>query len=106
LRSASPLFFADKIRVPVLVAQGVHDPRVKKQESDQIVDALRNNNIEVKYILKDNEGHGFRNQENKIEFYQEMEQFLQKHLMKRTPANEQTPMLQPGLFVPPSGGKN
>ena len=80
LTAASPLFHADKIKVPLLVAQGANDPRVKKAESDQIVEAVRRQGIEVQYIVKDNEGHGFRNQENRFEFYRAMEDFFSKHI--------------------------
>ena len=76
----SPLFHADNIKVPVLVAQGANDPRVNKAESDQIVDALKERGIEVEYMVKDNEGHGFRNEENRFDFYRAMERFLGKHL--------------------------
>lgn len=80
LWATSPLFHADNIKVPVLVAQGANDPRVKIQESDQIVEALRSRNIETAYIVKDNEGHGFSNEENSFEFYEAMDIFLAKHL--------------------------
>lgn len=79
-QATSPLFHADNITVPVLVAQGANDPRVKIQESDQIVEALRSRNIETTYIVKSNEGHGFSNQENTFEFYEAMETFLATHL--------------------------
>lgn len=76
----SPLFHADKIKVPLLVAQGANDPRVNKAESDQIVEALKERGIEVEYMVKENEGHGFRNEENRFDFYRAMERFLGKHL--------------------------
>jgi len=76
----SPIFHADKIKVPMLVAQGANDPRVNKGESDQIVEALRERGIEVEYMVKENEGHGFRNEENRFDFYRAMEKFLGKHL--------------------------
>jgi dipeptidyl aminopeptidase/acylaminoacyl peptidase len=76
----SPVFHADDIKVPVLVAQGANDPRVNKAESDQIVEALKKRGIEVVYMVKDNEGHGFRNEENRFDFYRAMEEFLGKHL--------------------------
>ena len=79
-RETSPFFNADQIRVPLFVAQGANDPRVTKQESDQIVDALRGRGIDVEYLVKDNEGHGFQNGENRFEFYRAMEAFLDKHL--------------------------
>ena len=80
LASASPLLHIDKIKAPLFIAQGANDPRVKKSESDQIVEALQKAGIEVPYMLKDNEGHGFYNEENQFDFYREMEKFLQKHI--------------------------
>jgi dipeptidyl aminopeptidase/acylaminoacyl peptidase len=79
-KKISPIFHADMIKVPLLVAQGANDPRVNKQESDQIVEALKKRGIEVSYMVKDNEGHGFMNEENRFDFYRAMEEFLGKHL--------------------------
>ena len=86
LRQVSPVFHADKIKAPLLVAQGANDPRVNKDESDQIVEALKKRGVEVQYMVKDNEGHGFRNEENRFDFYGAMETFLETHLQpdKRT----------------------
>ncbi len=80
LRATSPVFHVDKIKAPLLIVQGAKDPRVKQSESDQMVKALRKNGIDVEYLLKENEGHGFRNEENRFEFYNTMEEFLLKHL--------------------------
>jgi dipeptidyl aminopeptidase/acylaminoacyl peptidase len=80
LHDASPLFFVDRIVTPLFVAQGANDPRVKQAESDQIVNALRARGVDVKYMLKENEGHGFSNEENQFEFYEAMDAFLAKHL--------------------------
>ncbi len=80
LRAVSPVFHADAIRSPLLVAQGANDPRVKQSESDQIVAALRARNVDVTYIVKDDEGHGFQNEENRFELYREIERFLGEHL--------------------------
>ncbi|WP_223553854.1 S9 family peptidase [Lysinibacillus sphaericus] len=82
LTAASPIFHVDKIKTPLFVAQGANDPRVNKAESDQIVEALRARGVDVEYMLKDNEGHGFQNEENKIEFYNAMLKFLDSHLKK------------------------
>ncbi len=76
----SPLFNVGRIRCPLLVAQGANDPRVRKEESDQIVAALRARGIECEYVLKENEGHGFSNEENQFEFYRRMEEFLDRHV--------------------------
>jgi dipeptidyl aminopeptidase/acylaminoacyl peptidase len=80
LEAASPVFHADKIRAPLLIAQGAKDPRVNVDESDQMVAALKKRGVAVEYILKDNEGHGFHNEENRFEFYEAMERFLARHL--------------------------
>jgi dipeptidyl aminopeptidase/acylaminoacyl peptidase len=83
LRQVSPVFHADRISAPLLVAQGANDPRVKKAESDQIVQALRQRGVAVEYIVKNNEGHGFHNEENRFDFYRRMESFLARHLGSR-----------------------
>ena len=79
-RETSPLFHADRIRAPLLVAQGANDPRVRKEESDQIVAALRERGVPVEYIVKENEGHGFLNEENQFAFYRAMEAFLKEQI--------------------------
>ena len=80
LEAVSPVFHAENIKIPLLVAQGANDPRVNKAESDQIVEAVRKAGKDVVYIVKDNEGHGFHNEENRFDFYIELEKFLKKHL--------------------------
>ena len=80
LRDASPVFHVDNIKAPLFIAQGLNDPRVPKPESDQMVEALKKKGIDVPYMVKDNEGHGFRNEENRFDFYGAMEQFFFKHL--------------------------
>ena len=77
LRAISPVFHADRIKSPLFIAQGARDPRVNKAESDQMVAALAARGIKVEYMVKDNEGHGFHNEENRFEFYEAMEKFLQ-----------------------------
>lgn len=80
LTAVSPVFHVDQIKTPLFVAQGANDPRVNKAESDQIVEALKARGVDVKYMVKDNEGHGFMNEENSIEFYQAMIEFFDSHL--------------------------
>jgi len=82
LTAASPVMHVDKIKTPLFVAQGAKDPRVNKAESDQMVEALKKRGVAVEYMVKDNEGHGFANEENRFEFYEAMEKFLGKHLKK------------------------
>lgn len=82
LKKASPVFHADKMTAPLFIAQGANDPRVNIDESDQMVAALKEKGVEVEYMVKDNEGHGFHNEENRFDFYRAMEKFLNQHLMK------------------------
>ena len=91
-RKISPVFHADKIQVPLFVAQGAKDPRVNKDESDQMVNALKERGIDVEYLVKENEGHGFRNEENRFEFYEAMEGFLAKHIGDSTSTEVKTQM--------------
>ena len=83
MTASSPVFHVDKIKTPLFVAQGANDPRVNKNESDQMVEALKKRGIEVQYMVKDNEGHGFHNEENRYDFYGAMEGFFTKHLMAK-----------------------
>ncbi len=90
LESRSPLFKADRIRVPLLIGQGANDVRVTQVESDQIVAAMRKNNKPVEYLLFPDEGHGFARPENRLKFYAAAEQFLAKYLGGRAePASEE-----------------
>ncbi len=82
MRENSPVFNVDKIKAPLFIAQGANDPRVNKDESDQMVKAMKDRGLEVEYMVKDNEGHGFRNEENRFDFYRTMEAFLEKQLIK------------------------
>lgn len=80
LHNASPVFFVDRIQCPLFIAQGATDPRVNKDESDQVVAALKARGVEVQYMVKENEGHGFHNEENRFEFYEAMDKFLDQHI--------------------------
>jgi dipeptidyl aminopeptidase/acylaminoacyl peptidase len=82
LEAVSPVNHADKIKTPLFIAQGAKDPRVNKAESDQMVEALKKRGVDVQYMVKDNEGHGFSNEENRFDFYEAMEKFLAQHLKK------------------------
>lgn len=80
LKSRSPLFFIDRIQKPLLIGQGANDPRVKQAESDQIVEAMRQADKPVEYVLYPDEGHGFARPENRLHFYAIAEEFLAKYL--------------------------
>lgn len=78
LATKSPLTYYDKITKPLLIAQGANDPRVKRAESDQIVNKMIENKIPVTYLLYPNEGHGFARPENKASYHAIAEHFLGK----------------------------
>jgi len=94
LRAASPLFSAEKIKVPLLIGQGANDPRVKQAESEQIVAAIEKNGGGVTYVLYPDEGHGFARPENRIDFNARAEAFLGACLGGRVeplPAGDRVP---------------
>jgi dipeptidyl aminopeptidase/acylaminoacyl peptidase len=80
LMSRSPISYVDKIKRPLLIAHGANDPRVKQNESEQIVRAMKERSIPVTYVLYPDEGHGFVRPENRLSFYAVAEAFLAKYL--------------------------
>ncbi|MFW5653796.1 MAG: alpha/beta fold hydrolase [Planctomycetota bacterium] len=80
LRDMSPLTHVDEIVRPLLIGQGANDPRVKQQESDQIVHAMQQKDLPVTYVLFPDEGHGFAKPENNKAFNAVWEVFLAEHL--------------------------
>lgn len=80
LLSRSPITYVDKIDRPLLIGQGANDPRVKQQESQQIVQAMQQKNIPVTYVLFPDEGHGFARPENRLAFFAVAEAFLAEQL--------------------------
>ncbi len=84
LNDRSPLSFVDKIKKPLLIAQGANDPRVKQSEADQIVKAMTDKKIPVTYVLFPDEGHGFARPNNSLAFNAVTEAFLAVQLGGRT----------------------
>lgn len=80
LEERSPLNYVENITVPMLIVQGANDPRVVQAESDQMVQALRENGNEVYYLVYENEGHGFAIEANRLEFAGRVEEFLYTHV--------------------------
>jgi dipeptidyl aminopeptidase/acylaminoacyl peptidase len=80
LKSRSPLFKANRIKIPMLIAQGANDPRVKRAESEQIVAAIKKAGKPVEYLVFEDEGHGFARPENRLKFHAAAEAFLARHL--------------------------
>ena len=79
-KAISPVFHADRVRIPVLFAQGGKDGFSSLTDANQFVQKLKNNNIPVRYIYREEEGRRFRSEENIIHYYQEVETFLRDYL--------------------------
>lgn len=83
LNANSPFYNVEKINAPVLIAHGANDSKIELSSVNNFVKKLTDIGVEVKYIIKDDEGHGFKKEENRIEYYQEVEKFLAKHIKGR-----------------------
>ncbi len=81
--AVSPLFHAERIKVPLLIVQGGKDPRVNVNETNQFVKKLRKRGIPVTYMVKEDEAHSLRKPENRLEFYRTLEKFLAENLNKK-----------------------
>jgi dipeptidyl aminopeptidase/acylaminoacyl peptidase len=86
LTQRSPLTHADGITAPLFILQGACDPRVPRAESDQLVDSLRGRGVDVRYDVFDDEGHGFTDRSNELYAYEEVANFLKRHLLARREA--------------------
>lgn len=80
MKQRSPLYYAEDIKIPLLIAQGANDPRVPQSESDQMVDALKSAGIPVTYMLFPDTGHGFGSDADRKKFYSAMEKFFADNL--------------------------
>ncbi|MFN2111656.1 MAG: S9 family peptidase [Anaerolineales bacterium] len=79
-RERSPVFFADRIRDPVLIFQGGQDPIVPQDQAEQIIKALEENGVPYEYHLYPEESHGFKEAKNIADFYQNTERFIRQFL--------------------------
>ncbi len=82
MEKIAPLNNAKNIKVPLFVVQGKNDPRVPYTEAEQIVAAVRKNNVPVWYLLADNEGHGFARKLNADYLFYCTVQFYEMTLLK------------------------
>jgi len=98
LRRVSPLFNAEKIKVPLMVLQGANDPRVLKVESEEIVAAARKNGVAVEYVLFPDEGHGFVKKENQIRGYTGVIAFLDEFELTLLVSSLALALSGPGAF--------
>jgi len=83
LNRISPLTNAERIRGPMFIVQGLHDPRVPVSEAEQIVKAIRKNDVDVWYLLAEDEGHGLSRKSNRNFFQQALVLFLEKYLISK-----------------------
>ncbi|TMH96635.1 S9 family peptidase, partial [Candidatus Bathyarchaeota archaeon] len=84
-RDRSPLFFADRIRAPLLLLAGQHDIRCPAEETRQMAEAARKNGVTVEVKIYENEGHGFVRRENEIDSIKRVATFLETHVKQRSP---------------------
>ncbi|UCH79069.1 MAG: S9 family peptidase, partial [Candidatus Coatesbacteria bacterium] len=80
LRSRSPLFHVDRIKIPMLLVYGANDARVKLSEGEQIREAMEAKGIDYEYLVFADEGHGFQQPHNRLRYVAAAEGFLAKHL--------------------------
>lgn len=76
----SPITYADEIDVPLLVVQGANDPRVPQSEAEQIIDSLADRDIPYEYLLFEDEGHGVRLTQNRVEYINRVVSFFEEYL--------------------------
>jgi dipeptidyl aminopeptidase/acylaminoacyl peptidase len=84
-RDRSPIFFADKIRAPLLLLAGQHDIRCPVEETQQMAEAARKNGVAVEVKIYENEGHGLVRRENQIDEIKRTAKFLETHVKQRSP---------------------
>jgi dipeptidyl aminopeptidase/acylaminoacyl peptidase len=80
LEARSPTRLAAQIKAPVLMAYGARDPRVVLEHGKRMEKALKDNGVPVEFIVKTNEGHGYRKFENQVEFAEKVVAFLDRHI--------------------------
>jgi dipeptidyl aminopeptidase/acylaminoacyl peptidase len=90
LRAISPFFHTKRIKKPVMILQGANDPRCPREQSDQMVEAIRGNGGRVDYLLYDDEAHGFRKRKNAIHAYEAILNFLDSTLKQKVRAQTES----------------
>lgn len=80
LKYSSPIFQIDKIKIPLLIGQGGRDSRVNVNETNQFVKELRKRQIDITYILNENENHQFKDINTRLAFYKQLGGFFEKQL--------------------------
>ncbi len=101
LHDRSPIWFADRIERPLLVVAGEKDVRVRQDQSDRIVEAVRRKGVPVHYLLLKNEGHGFSRNESRLATFAFTDRFLDRYLFGDTSVRvDATPAAAPPAAPP------
>ncbi len=80
-QSISPYYHVDKIKSPILIVQGSNDPRVSQNDTDKIVSIMKEEGVDVEYVVYSDEGHNIIRPLNRLDLFNRIEIFLEKHLM-------------------------
>lgn len=80
LYDASPINFVKNITSPIFIVQGGKDPRVVRKHAENLRSAMDKMDKPYQWLMRENEGHGFRKEENRLELYTRMGDFFAKHL--------------------------
>lgn len=81
-KAVSPIFHTDKMKGPIFIAQGGKDERGNTNETNQMVRELKSKKVPITYLLNDQEGHYFKNEESRLELYRQLEVFFENNLGK------------------------
>jgi dipeptidyl aminopeptidase/acylaminoacyl peptidase len=80
MRQYSPVHNVAKLQAPVLIAHGEKDVRVPIEHAEALRDAMDKHNKPYEWFVKETESHGFYDEQNRSEYYQQVVEFLAKHL--------------------------
>ncbi len=81
LRKLSPMTYLDRVKAPLLLIQGVDDPRVPAGEAIQIHENLTKRGVPVELILLEGEGHGAARRASQVMEYGHTLRFFEEHLL-------------------------
>ncbi|MDJ0806389.1 MAG: S9 family peptidase [Gammaproteobacteria bacterium] len=80
LQQTSPIQLVERIKAPLMIVHGARDPRVEINQAYSLMNALDAHDKAYIKLIKNKEGHGFRREENRLQLYKMMDEFLQRYL--------------------------